>query len=320
MTEATEATTYGKINLHLQVGPLREDGYHDLVTVFHSVDLPETVTLHPASTDHLTVKGFDAHRVPTDSRNLVWAAVNAIRAHAEQVIPEAADHIRQSLHLTIRKGVPVAGGMAGGSADAAAALRVATNFYFRDHPQDRPGQAELMRIAATIGADVPFCLMGGTALGTGKGEHLTPVLTDASYHWAIATNKKGLSTPKVFGQLDALRAQAAADSRPLTTAGKPDELLTALRSADPHQLAPHLANDLQPAAISLLPELRETLAAGKEAGALACIVSGSGPTIAMLCDTHAHAVDVATAVSVAGKASSTMVTTSVAGRRGGGVA
>lgn len=320
MAVTTEATTHGKINLHLHVGPLREDGYHDLVTVFQSVDLAETVSLHPASADHLTVKGFDAHRVPTDSRNLAWAAVSAIRTHAEQLIPEAADHIRQPLHLTIRKGVPVAGGMAGGSADAAAALRVAANYLFRDHPHARPTEADLRRIAATIGADVPFCLLGGTSLGTGKGENLTPVLTQGSYQWAIATNKKGLSTPKVFQQLDRLRAQAASDSRRLATAGEPDELLKALRSGDPHQLAPHLANDLQPAAISLLPELRETLAAGKEAGALACIVSGSGPTIAMLCESHAHAVDVATAVSVAGKASSTMVTSSVAARRGGGVA
>ena len=150
----------------------------------------------------------------------------------------------------------------------------------------------LMSIAAELGADVPFCLHGGTALGTGKGENLVPVMTSGTYHWAIATDKRGLSTPSVFAQLDKQREAAAARQRPNRRTGTPDALMLALRSGDPHQLAEHLSNDLQAPAISLLPSLRQTLQAAREAGALAAIVSGSGPTCAFLCEDDAHAQNV----------------------------
>lgn len=319
------AVAHGKINLHLGVGDAREDGYHELTTIFQSVSLAETVTLTAIPGDEqpqLTVSGPDAHLVPTDETNLAWRAVDAIRQLWRQRSGQSSapdvDTIRMNIHID--KGVPVAGGMAGGSADAAAALVAAVEFYFRRQPLARPtsqpagapSQDELNDIAATLGADVPFCLLGGTALGTGKGENLVSIMSHGPFHWAIATDKRGLSTPKVFAQLDKQRATAKEGERPDVRAQRPEELMRALLSGDPQQVAPLLVNDLQAPAISLLPSLRETLLAAKEAGAVAAIVSGSGPSIAMLCTDHAHAVDVATAVSVSGKASATIVTSSPA--------
>ena len=284
------AQAHGKINLHLAVGDVRPDGYHELVTVFQSVDLRESVTLSESQgTPTLTVAGHDAHLVPTDSSNLAWRAIAALAEGSGRPFPD----------IHIDKGVPVAGGMAGGSADAAAALKAGVEYFGISR--------DIVEIAATLGADVPFCLLGGTALGTGKGEQLVTLPTRGSFHWAIATDKRGLSTPQVFAKLDEQRVQ-----RDMARAGSPAQLQRALLTGDPHQLGPLLANDLQAPALSLLPSLRETLGAATEAGAIASIVSGSGPTIAMLCESAEHAVDVASAVSAAGKASATTVTTSPA--------
>ena len=312
MTVSVSAVAHGKINLHLGVSAAREDGYHDLETIFQSVALEERVDLQEVPQGEqakVTVSGRDSHLVPTDPSNLAVRAVSAVQQwYARQTISAVP---QVSIHM--HKGVPVAGGMAGGSADAAAALVAAIEFYGNQHPETSqlpaPEREEIHRMAAALGADVPFCVLGGTALGTGRGDELVSVMARGHYHWAIATDKRGLSTPKVFAQLDKMRESG----RSLSKAGSPDELIRVLHSGDPEDLAPLLVNDLQAPAISLLPSLRETLAAAQEAEALASIVSGSGPTIAMLCRDAEHAVDVATAVSVAGKASSTMTTSSPAG-------
>lgn len=307
----SSAIAHGKINLHLGVSDLRHDGYHDLHTVFQAVRLQEQVTVMESQRgeETVTVSGHDAHLVPTDETNLAVRALRAIQAFAGQDVPTV------SLHID--KGVPVAGGMAGGSADAAAALVAATDFYFTRHPATRdlpaPTSEQLHRVAAELGADVPFCLLGGTALGTGRGDELVSVIAHGPYHWALATDKRGLSTPSVFAQLDRQREKERNESRPERRAGDSDDLLRAVITGDPDILAQHLVNDLQAPAISLLPTLRQTLAIGREAGALASIVSGSGPTVAMLCRDESHAVDVATAVSVSGTASATLTTTSPAG-------
>lgn len=319
------ATAHGKINLHLGVGDARDDGYHDLTTIFQSVSLTETVTLTPipaGDTQELTVAGHDAHLVPRDPSNLAWRAVDLVRDLWRQRagLADSPDEHTVRVNIHIDKGVPVAGGMAGGSADAAAALVAAIEFYFRRQPLAHPtpsiafapSQEELMELAATLGADVPFCVMGGTALGTGKGEKLVSIMSQGPFHWAIATDKRGLSTPEVFAQLDKQRAAASGGQRPDVRAQEPEAMMRALLTGDPHQLAPLLINDLQAPAISLMPSLRQTLLAAKEAGALAAIVSGSGPSIAMLCADEAAAVDVATGVSVSGKASATILTTSPA--------
>ena len=312
------ASAHGKVNLHLGVGPAREDGYHELDTVFQAVSLKEkvTVALKDGAPELCTwtVSGFDSHLVPQNSSNLAWKAVAEIQKLARHAhVPWA----EAPVHIHIDKGFPVAGGMAGGSADAAAALIAATELYFPDpRSPRRPDSSRLSEIAADLGADVPFCLLGGTARGTGKGENLMPVIATGTYHWAIATDKRGLSTPEVFKQLDQQRSIASADSPRAARAGNPDALIAALRTGAPAEVGKFLVNDLQAPAISLLPSLRETLTAADEAGAIAAIVSGSGPTVAMLCASADDAVDVATAVSVAGKASSTMTTSSPAAAAG----
>ncbi|MEC3916961.1 4-(cytidine 5'-diphospho)-2-C-methyl-D-erythritol kinase [Nocardia sp. CDC160] len=270
-----------KVNLHLGVGDLREDGYHDLTTVFQALSLSDDVQLAPSSALRVKVTGEGADEVPTDRGNLVWqAAVKLADLGGRAPLVEIA----------ISKGIPVAGGMAGGSADAAAAL-----IGLNDLWELGLGRTELSEIAAELGSDVPFSLHGGTALGRGRGEKLLPVLSRNTFHWVLALAKDGLSTPAVFRELDRLRELGQPPRL-----GSPEELLQALASGEAKQLAPLLGNDLQAAALSLKPELRRTLRAGVTAGALAGIVSGSGPTCAFLCEDEESAVTVAAELAGAG--------------------
>ena len=273
-----------KVNLHLAVGDLRADGYHDLTTLFQSLSLTDEVTVAVAVESGLDVRGEGADEVPTDSSNLVWKAVRALAAHVGR------DPDEPKLRITINKGIPVAGGMAGGSADAAATLVALANLWRLEIGRD-----ELAGVAAEVGSDVPFVLQGGLALGTGRGEQLVPVLSRHTYHWVMALDSSGLSTPEVFRELDRLRA----DGNP-PRVGAVEPVLEALASGDPNQLALLLGNDLQAAAVSLRPGLRRTLRAGVNAGALAGIVSGSGPTCAFLCSDGDAAVRVAAELSGAG--------------------
>jgi 4-diphosphocytidyl-2-C-methyl-D-erythritol kinase len=270
-----------KVNLHLGVGDLRADGYHELTTVFQALSLSDDIELTPASSLSVRVSGEGAGEVPTDRTNLVWQA--AVRlAHVAGRAP--------LVEIAIRKGIPVAGGMAGGSADAAAALVGLNALWEVGLSRD-----ELAAIAAELGSDVPFSLAGGTALGRGRGERLLPVLSRSTFHWVLALARDGLSTPVVFGELDRLR-----DHGDPPRLGEPQELLQALASGDPAQLAPLLGNDLQAPALSLRPDLRRTLRAGTTAGALAGLVSGSGPTCAFLCESEQAAIEVAAELSGAG--------------------
>ncbi|MDN5930066.1 MAG: 4-(cytidine 5'-diphospho)-2-C-methyl-D-erythritol kinase, partial [Pseudonocardia sp.] len=263
-----------KINLHLAVGPLRGDGFHDLVTVFHAVSLFDEVTVALGEEPGIEVFGEGVSEVPVDETNLAWRAV--------QLLAERADR-DPDVRLVLRKGIPVAGGMAGGSADAAAALVGLSALWKLDLTRD-----ELAPMAAELGSDVTFALYGGTALGTGRGEQIVPVLARHPQHWVIALHRGGLSTPKVFAELDRLRAGSEPVERPV------EPVLEAIAGGDPRQLALALGNDLQAAAVSMAPELRRTLRAGVDAGALAGIVSGSGPTCAFLCTSGDTAMDVAT--------------------------
>ncbi|GAB2659030.1 4-(cytidine 5'-diphospho)-2-C-methyl-D-erythritol kinase [Saccharopolyspora gloriosae] len=273
-----------KVNLHLSVGDARPDGYHELVTVFQALSLTDEVTVQTADEPGIEVHGEGADSVPTGPSNLAWTAVRLLAEHSGR------DPEEPGVRLSIRKGIPVAGGMAGGSADAAAAL-LALNTLWRLEI----GRDELSDIAAKIGSDVPFSLQGGTALGTGRGERLVPVLARHTFHWVIALDRRGLETPGVYGELDRLRGDTGPHG-----VGEVEPLLEALASGDPRQLALLLGNDLQSAAVSLRPNLRRTLRAGVEAGALAGIVSGSGPTCAFLCTDNDAAVRVAAELSGAG--------------------
>ena len=278
-----------KVNLQLAVGPARDDGYHPLVTVFHAVSLNDEVTVQPAAKMTLTVTGEDAASVPTDRSNLAWRAATALAKAAGLRGADAA------VRIEIRKRIPVAAGLAGGSADAAATL-VACNELWEAGLSPR----ELAEIAAGLGSDVPFSLMGGTAVGRGRGEELTPALAAGSYHWALAFGRSGLSTAQVYATFDRLRSARGASRQPTAEPLLSNELMTALRSGDPARVGPLLTNDLQPAALSLKPDLRRTLAAGREHGALGAIVSGSGPTCAFLARDAAHARELAVLLTGSG--------------------
>ena len=274
-----------KLNLQLAVGPPSGDGYHDLVTVFHAVSLFDEVTVVSAGQDGIVVTGEGADRVPADGDNLALRAVAALRA---AMTGAAAD--RAGVHVTIAKRIPVAAGLAGGSADAAAAL-VACNELWRAGLS----QAQLVEVAARVGSDVAFALLGGTAVGRGRGERLSPALAPATpYHWVLAFADGHLSTPEVYATLDRLRAAEAAE---------PDldaALMSALRSGDARLLGRALSNDLQQAAVTLFPALRKTLAAGLELGALGALVAGSGPTCVFLAASANRALDLAVSLSGAG--------------------
>jgi 4-diphosphocytidyl-2-C-methyl-D-erythritol kinase len=281
-----------KVNLQLTVGPERADGYHSLVTLFHAVSLFDEVTVRPGAYMSLSVTGEDAAAVPADKTNLAWQAAVAL---AERLGRKTRD---ARVHIQIRKRIPVAAGLAGGSADAAATL-VACNELW----SGGLAAPDLIEIGARLGSDVPFALTGGTAVGRGRGEELTTALAAGTYHWALAFGREGLSAASVYAATDRLRAtRARAAGRPLSVAepALSAELMAALRSGDPARVGPLLSNDLQPAALSLQPDLRRTLAAGREYGALGAIVSGSGPTCAFLARDAAHARDLAVALTGAG--------------------
>jgi 4-diphosphocytidyl-2-C-methyl-D-erythritol kinase len=274
-----------KLNLQLAVGPPRADGYHDLVTVFHAVSLFDEITAEPARRDGVSVSGEGADRVPADGDNLALRAVAALRAE----VPSAP-----GVHITIAKRIPVAAGLAGGSGDAAAALVACNELWGGGF-----GPPQLAEIPARVGSDVAFALLGGTAVGRGRGEQLTPALAPATqYHWVLAFADGHLSTPEVYAALDRQRARAG-EQVPAGPELDP-ALMSALRSGDARLVGRALSNDLQPAALSLFPALRKTLAAGLELGALGALVSGSGPTCVFLAASADRALDLAASLSGAG--------------------
>jgi 4-diphosphocytidyl-2-C-methyl-D-erythritol kinase len=273
-----------KINLDLAVGPLRADGFHDVATAYHAVSLYDEVIA--TDSDGLVVSvsagtGVPVEDVPQDPSNLAAAAAMALARHVGRT-PDVA------LHIT--KGIPVAGGMAGGSADAAAALVACDALWGTALPR-----TDLVALAAGLGSDVPFALLGGTAMGTGRGEVLAPVLARGTFQWVVALADGGLSTPAVYAECDRLRGETAV---PEPRVG--DALMAALRAGDPDALGAALRNDLQEAACTLRPALRRTMETGREVGALGAIVSGSGPTVVFLARGPEHAIDIAVALSATG--------------------
>ena len=264
-----------KVNLQLSVGPARDDGYHDLVNVFHAVSLFDEVTAAPADSLTLTVDGPPG--VPTGPDNLAVRAAALLARHAG-VAPHVALHIR--------KDIPVAGGMAGGSADAAGALLACDRLW-----NTRIDRETALGLAAELGSDVPFALLGGTAVGLGRGERLTSVEVVGEFHWVFGYADGGLSTPRVYAECDRLREAGA--PWPVVS----DDLMAALKTGDATALGRALHNDLQAAALSLRPSLSAALAAGRELGALGALVSGSGPTCAFLASSASHAASLASALA-----------------------
>jgi 4-diphosphocytidyl-2-C-methyl-D-erythritol kinase len=273
-----------KINLGLSVGGPRADGFHDVATAYHAISLQDELVAAAAeelSVAVTTADGIPLDDVPQDRSNLAVAAALALaeRAGVEPLV---------RLHVT--KSIPVAGGMAGGSADAAAALVACDALW-----QTGLSRSELAGLAAALGSDVPFSLVGGTALGTGRGEVLTPVLARGRFHWVVAIADGGLSTPEVYAECDRLRGGI-----PVPEPRVADALMAALRTGDADALGAALHNDLQEAACSLRPPLLETLETGVQAGALGSLVSGSGPSVVFLARSPEHAIDIAVALSATG--------------------
>ncbi|MET0735904.1 MAG: 4-(cytidine 5'-diphospho)-2-C-methyl-D-erythritol kinase [Microbacterium sp.] len=277
----------GKLNLFFEVGGVQDDGYHDVASAYQAVSLHEDVWATPSDEFTISISGtVDVSDVPADDRNL---ALRAARLVAK------TSGYTGGVHLDVIKHVPVAGGMGGGSADAAAALVACDALWGTDL-----GTAQLHRLAARLGADVPFALMGGTAIGTGRGDQLSPALARGRFDWIIVPSDEGLSTPAVYAHLDELRAHP--DIGPAARVPDVDPgVLHALRAGDARALAETLRNDLQAAALSLRPDLRAVLELGDEnPAALAGIVSGSGPTLAFLAADPESALELQVTLSAAG--------------------
>ena len=273
-----------KVNLQLSVGPRESDGYHNLVTVFQAVSIFDEVTLtksHEGSGVTIAVTGDQTHGVPEDGSNL---AVKAAQLIAEKFGFDA------DVHIEVKKSIPVAGGMAGGSADAAATL-VGMDALFKLEVT----REELLALGSELGSDVPFLILGGTAIGTGRGDQLTAALSRGTYHWVFALSTVGLSTPAVYSECDRMRAE-----REIAAPKVSDALMQALLAADPEAVGESLVNDLQSAASSLRPALTLILEVGRDYGALGAIVSGSGPTVAFLVADEESGLDLAVALTASG--------------------
>ena len=273
-----------KFNLHLGVGPIRDDGFHPLATVYHAIGLYDDVTVTDAAQWEVTLTAEDniaLGEVPTGDDNIVVRAGKALIAH---------HGIDRAARIQIHKGIPVAGGLAGGSADAAATLVALDRLWALETSDD-----DLLSLAAQLGSDVPFALIGATAIGGGRGEIVEPVADNGAWWWVAVGNDQGLSTPSVYRAFDALTDEEITGER-INDPQVPQILLAALEKGDSELLADALANDLQTPALSLRPDLAQTFADGQEAGAVAVQLSGSGPTVLMLCRDAVHAREVAGAM------------------------
>jgi 4-diphosphocytidyl-2-C-methyl-D-erythritol kinase len=273
-----------KVNLQLSVGPREANGYHNLVSVFQAVSIFDDVTItksHAGSGVTISITGEQTYGVPEDGSNLA--------VKAAQLIGEKFD-LDVDVHIEVKKSIPVAGGMAGGSADAAATLVAMDALYKLDATRE-----ELLELGSQLGSDVPFMIAGGTAVGTGRGDQLTAALSRGTYHWVFALSTVGLSTPAVYAECDRMRAELEVADPKVS-----DALMQALLSGDPALVGKSLSNDLQNPACSLRPALSLVLEVGRDYGALGAIVSGSGPTVAFLVADEEAGLDLAVALTASG--------------------
>jgi 4-diphosphocytidyl-2-C-methyl-D-erythritol kinase len=281
MTNQVSVRVPGKINLQLSVGPLQRDGYHELATVFQSVSLFDELTISETDAQGIEIAATGKSSMPLNGENLAHKAAELMCKKFD---------IGSGLLIKIKKEIPIAGGMAGGSANAGATIVGIDSLFSLGLTRD-----EMERIGSEIGADVPFTISGGTAIGIGRGDQVTPVLSRGSYNWVLALSTSGLSTPAVYKECDRLR-EGLDISKPHVS----DSLLQALTHGDANALGKSLSNDLQAAACSLKPALRLILDVGIDYGALGGIVSGSGPTVAFLAENEDHALDLVVALTSSG--------------------
>jgi 4-diphosphocytidyl-2-C-methyl-D-erythritol kinase len=281
VTKSVTVRVPGKVNVYLGVGPREFSGYHELATIFQAVGIYDEVTVSAADSLKISGLGAFADQIPTDETNLAWKAAQLVaRACGED----------PNIHIQIDKSIPIAAGMAGGSADAAATLVACDTYWNAGIPRD-----QLDAMAATLGSDVPFMLHGGCALGVGRGDVLSPVMIRGSFHWVFATFDEGLSTAQIYEKTDELRGLEF-EAEPEV----PTELLSALARGDAPALGRLLHNDLQLAATTSRPQLGRVLEQGIDYGALGAIVSGSGPTCAFLVRDESSAIDLVVALKASG--------------------
>lgn len=273
-----------KVNLQLSVGPRESNGYHNLVSVFQAVSIYDEVTLtksHPGSGVTIAVTGDQTHGVPEDDTNLAVKAAKLVGTKFDFDV---------DVHIEVKKSIPVAGGMAGGSADAAGTLVAMDALYKLEASRE-----ELFALGAELGSDVPFMISGGTAVGTGRGDQLTPALSRGTYHWVFALSTVGLSTPSVYAECDRMRAELEVAAPKVS-----DLLMQSLLAGDAEAVGRALHNDLQSPACSLRPALSLVLEVGRDYGALGALVSGSGPTVAFLVADEEAGLDLAVALTASG--------------------
>jgi len=281
MIERAVVRVPGKINLQLSVGPLQKDGYHELATVFQSVSLYDELTITTSDDDSIKIDNEGKSGVPEGSENLSYPAAELMRQRF---------YIDSGILIKLKKAIPISGGMAGGSADAGATIVGLDSLFSLGLNRN-----EMEKLGSELGADVPFTISGGTAIGTGRGDQINPVLSRGTYHWVLALSSSGLSTPAVYHECDRLR-----EGMDIATPHVSDELLQSLTHGDAKSLGKMLVNDLQPAACSLKPALRLILDVGIDYGALGGLVSGSGPTVAFLAENEEHALDLVVALTSSG--------------------
>ena len=277
-----------KVNLQLSVGPLGADGFHEVTTVFQAISLFDDVTVATADKGDgikISITGQTSGGVPADNSNLAVKAAQLMIKNYD--LPE-------DLVIKLKKEIPVAGGMAGGSADAAGVIVGLDSLFELGLSRD-----VMESVGSKIGSDVPFSICGGVAIGTGRGDQITPALAKGSYNWVLALSGQGLATPSVYQECDRLR-EGLSIAPPVVS----EPLMQALRAGDAKALGKALTNELQPAACSLRPALRLVLDVGVDYGALGGIVSGSGPTVAFLVSDDEHAMDLTVALSSSGVVSS----------------
>lgn len=289
------AVAPGKVNMSLRVGPRRDDGYHDVATLYFAVSLHEEVTAAPRRDSAITVSLSERSAftevqqqvqgetvtasIPLDERNLAHQAAQKLRERLG---------ITSGVDLTITKNVPVAGGMGGGSADAAAALVACSALWGAGLSKE-----QLAEVGAELGADVPFAILGGAAVGQGVGDELSPLLTRGELHLVIVPANTGLSTPEIYQELDTMREEAG------VTAEEPEldaDLVRAVCTADAEMVATLMTNELQAPAVRKIPSLDRMMDAGLLEGAMQGMVSGSGPTVVFLTRDAAAAGQLATSL------------------------
>lgn len=246
---------YGKINLCLDVLGRREDGYHEVKMIMQTVGVYDRLTMSKREDDRITITTNLAY-LPVGENNLVYRAIELLRQEFG---------IRQGVQVELQKYIPVAAGMAGGSADAAAAL-VGMNHLFHL----RLGREQLMKRGVTLGADVPYCIMRGTALSEGIGEKLTPLPAPPDCHLLIAKPKVNASTKLVYERFDACAEVEHPDV---------DGMIEALKEKDIKKLAGKLGNVLEYVTAEEYPVIGEIRQTMLEGGALGSIMTGSGPTV-----------------------------------------